>query len=106
VKVQEQFVLSPDDNLHSYLHPWIKQMLGSSYYSLIMSGPRVLGSFRGKVKARDLELQELQGGAEARAVLATHLRSLGLTLRMPSAVDEMPDWEVQAFYEKTHPGEV
>lgn len=104
--VGEQFVLSPEDNLHSYLHPWIKQMLGSSYHSLIMDGPRILGSFRGKIKSRDMELQELRGGVEAKAVLAKHLRALGLTLRMPSPVDEVPDWEVQAFYEKTHPGEV
>lgn len=106
VDAQEQFVLSPEDNLHSYLHPWIKQMLGSSYHSLIMDGPRVVGSFRGKVKSRDMELQELHGGAEAKAILTRHLRSLGLTLRMPPSVDEVPDWEVQAFYEKTHPGEV
>lgn len=106
VDVEEQFVLSPEDNLHSYLYPWIKEMLGSSYYSLIMDGPRVLGSFRGKVKSRDMELQELRGGAEAKAILTRHLRSMGLTLRMPLSVDEVPDWEVQAFYEKTHPGEV
>jgi ATP-dependent Lhr-like helicase len=104
--VKEQFVLSPEDNLHNYLQPWIKQMLGSSYHSLIMNGPRVIGSFRGKIKAKDMELQELNGGAEARAVLSAHLRSMGLTLRMPEPSDAVPDWEVQAFYEKTHPGEV
>ena len=104
--VKEQFVLSPEDNLHNYLQPWIKQMLGSSYHSLIMNGPRVIGSFRGKIKAKDMELQELNGGAEARAALSAHLRSMGLTLRMPEPSDAVPDWEVQAFYEKTHPGEV
>lgn len=104
--VTEQFVLSPEDNLHSYLQPWIKQRLGGSYYSLIMDGPRVIGSFRGKVKAKDIELQEFVGDVEARAVLTRHLRDLGLTIRVPPTASEVPDWEVQEFYEKTHPGEV
>ncbi len=106
VSVEEQFILSPDDNLHSYLQPWVKQLLGGSYYSLIMDGPRMLGSFRGRIKPKDTEVEEFRGGAEARSVLGKHLRSLGLTLRMPSLDNEIPDWEVQAFYEKTHPGEV
>jgi len=103
--VTEQFVLSPEDHLHSYLQPWIKRRLGGSYYSLIMDGPRVAGSFRGRIKAKDIELQELVGDAEARATLTRHLRDLGLTIRVPQP-EEVPDWEVQDFYEKTHPGEV
>jgi len=102
----EQFVLSPEDNLHNYLQHIIKQMLGGSYYSLIMDGPRVIGSFRGKVKAKDIELHEFNGTSEARVVMDRHLRYLGMTIKVPDRVEEVPDWEVQSFYEKTHPGEV
>ncbi len=28
IKVNESFVLSPEDNLHFYLQPWIKQEVG------------------------------------------------------------------------------
>jgi ATP-dependent Lhr-like helicase len=106
VRATEQFVLGPEDGLHTYLAEWIRHNLGGSYYSLIMDGPRILGSFRGRVKASDIVLQEYRGGPDARAVLTRHLRALGLTIRVEDDADTVPDWEVQAFYEKTHPGEV
>jgi ATP-dependent Lhr-like helicase len=106
VRVSEQFVLGPEDGLHTYLAEWIRQNLGGSYYSLIMDGPRMIGSFRGRVKASDIVLQDYQGTADARAVLTRHLHALGLTIRVEEDVNTVPDWEVQAFYEKTHPGEV
>jgi hypothetical protein len=71
-----------------------------------MDGPRMIGSFRGRVKATDIVLQDYRGDAEARAVLTKHLHALGLTIRVEESMDTVPDWEVQAFYEKTHPGEV
>lgn len=106
VRSTEQFVLGPEDGLHTYLSEWIRQHLGGSYFSLIMDGPRMIGSFRGRVKATDIVLQDYQGSADARVILTKHLRALGLTIRVEEDMDTVPDWEVQAFYEKTHPGEV
>ncbi|MBI0584616.1 MAG: ATP-dependent helicase [Methanomassiliicoccus sp.] len=106
VRTSEKFVLGPEDGLHTYLAEWIRQNLGGTYHSLIMDGPRVIGSFRGRVKAGDIVLQEFKGDREAREVLNRYVRSMGLTLRMEDSTATVPDWEVQAFYEKTHPGEV
>ena len=106
VRASEQFVLGPEDGLHTYLAEWIRQNLGGSYYSLIMDGPRMIGSFRGRVKASDIVLQDYHGTDDARAVLTRHLHALGLTIRVEEDANTVPDWEVQAFYEKTHPGEV
>ena len=104
-KFSESFVLGPEDNLHTYLAEWIRQQRGGSYYSLVMDGPAMIGSFRGKVKASDVVVQEFTGDSEAKALLTKHLKALGLTIRVPND-NEIPDWEVQEFYEKTHPGEV
>ena len=106
VRTTEKFVLGPEDALHTYLAERIRQDLGGSYHSLVMDGPRVIGSFRGRVKATDIVLQDFKGDEEARSILNRHLRSLGLTARVEDKVPSIPDWEVQAFYEKTHPGEV
>jgi ATP-dependent Lhr-like helicase len=106
VRTAEQFVLGPEDNLHTYLAEWIRQNLGGSYFSLVMDGPRMIGSFRGRVKASDIVLQDFKGEKEARAVLTRYLKDNGLTIRVAEDPNTIPDWEVQAFYEKTHPGEV
>ncbi len=106
VKVTEKFVLGPEDALHTYLAGRIRQELGGTYHSLVMDGPRVIGSFWGRIKATDMVVQNFRGEEEARLVLTRHLRSLGLTARVDDHVPTVPDWEVQAFYEKTHPGEV
>jgi ATP-dependent Lhr-like helicase len=105
VRTTERFVLSPEDGLHTYLAERIRQDLGGSYFSLVMDGPRMIGSFRGRIKANDIVLQDFKGDRDARAVLTAHLRSLGLTIRVDD-LGTVPDWEVQEFYEKTHPGEV
>jgi hypothetical protein len=51
-------------------------------------------------------LHDLIGGPEARAIVNRHVRALGLTIRVDDDADTIPDWEIQDFYEKTHPGEV
>ncbi len=106
VRTREQFVLGPEDNLHTYLAERIRQDLGGSYFSLIMDGPHMIGSFRGRIKASDIVLQDFKGEKEARAVLTRYLKDNGLTIRVAEDPNTIPDWEVQAFYEKTHPGEV
>jgi len=106
VKITEKFVLGPEDALHTYLSERIRQDLGGSYHSLVMDGPRVVGSFWGRIKATDMMVQNFKGEGEARLILNRYLRSLGLTVRVADNVPTVPDWEVQAFYEKTHPGEV
>jgi ATP-dependent Lhr-like helicase len=106
VKFTEEFVLGPEDNLHVYLAEWIRQNLGGSYFSVIMDGPSMIGSFRGRVKATDIVLHDFKGDKNARNIMTRYLKELGLTIRVDDDTGTIPDWEVQAFYEKTHPGEV
>jgi ATP-dependent Lhr-like helicase len=102
----EGFVLSPDDNLHFYLQPWIRSSLGGSYYTVVMDGGMAIGSFRGRLRGRDLQIHDFVGEREARRILTDHIRRIGVTIRSSDEEDSIPDWELLEFYEKTHPGEV
>ncbi len=105
VKSDTSIVLPPEDNLHTYLQSWIRQMLGGSNYSIILEGSKMIGSFRGKTKGQDIIIQEFIGEQKARDVLTRYLHESGLTMRN-GGDDTVPDWEILDFYEKTHPGEV
>lgn len=101
---EESFVLTPEDNLYSYLRQWIKERY-EGLVSLIFSGMEVVGSFKSKRRGSDITVLDFQGRREARQVLVEHVRSLGLTIRGEGS-GAIPDWEIQEFYEKTHPGNV
>ncbi len=70
-----------------------------------MEGPRILGSFRGRVRGSDITIMDFVGEQEARNALVKHIHQMGMTIRAPED-ENVPDWEVLDFYEKTHPGEV
>ncbi|MBM4237436.1 MAG: winged helix DNA-binding domain-containing protein, partial [Euryarchaeota archaeon] len=100
---EEGFVLTRDDNLHFYLQPWLKAQIGFPA-NVIFKGTRIVGSFRAGHRGKDLYLVEFNGDQEARRIFNDYLRANGLTLRRKK--DEgIPDWEIEEFYEKTHPGE-
>jgi ATP-dependent Lhr-like helicase len=96
------FVLTTDDNLHSYLLPLIRERFG--YSSAIFRGSEMIGAFKGRSRGKDLFITEFVGDREARIALKQHMKAMGLTLRKIGE-QTIPDWEVQEFYEKTHPGE-
>jgi len=98
------FVLTPMDNLYSYLQPWIRERHGSGR-SLIFGGTRIIGSFKGRIRGGSMIVEDFEGGREARRVLNRHLKQMNLTLR-GAEEQVIPDWEIEEFYEKTHPGEV
>jgi len=98
----DSFVLTTDDNLQSYLLPLIRSRFGHS--SIIFRGGQMIGAFKGRTRGKNMYVSEFVGDREARTVLNQHLRIMGLTLRKIGE-QTIPDWEVQEFYEKTHPGE-
>jgi len=102
VDFEDRFVLTTDDNLQSYLLPLIRAKFGNR--SVIFEGRQMIGAFKGRPRGKDMYIDEFVGDREARAVLSQHLRTMGLTLRKIGG-QTIPDWEVQEFYEKTHPGE-
>jgi len=97
------FVLTPEDNLYSYLRPWIRERY-DGLVSLIFSGTEVIGHFRSKKRGSDMIVLEFQGGRGARAILSDHVKAMEFTLR-GGEPEVTPDWEIQEFYEKTHPGD-
>lgn len=99
----DSFVLTPNDNLHPYLLPIISRRFGRGR-SVIFRGREMIGAFRSRTRGKDLQITEFVGDSEARVVLKEHIRTMGLTLKKSDG-QTMPDWEIQEFYEKTHPGE-
>ncbi|NYT12608.1 MAG: ATP-dependent helicase [Methanomassiliicoccales archaeon] len=102
--IEDRFVLTPEDNLYSYLRPWIKERF-EGLVSLIFYGTDVIGTFKSKKRGSDIIILDFHGDDEAKEVLGKHIRSLKLTIRGEES-DTIPDWEIQEFYEKTHPGSV
>ena len=100
--IGDRFVLTPEDNFYSYLRPWIKERY-EGLVSLIFEGTKVIGTFKSKKRGSDIIILDFQGDEEAKEVLGRHIRSLKLTIRGDES-STVPDWEIQEFYEKTHPG--
>jgi ATP-dependent helicase Lhr and Lhr-like helicase len=98
----ESFVLTPEDNLYLYLKPWIKETR-PSMSSVIFRGTEVVGAFSYRKRGKDIIITEFEGDREARALLNKHVKRLGLTIR-GEETGGIPDWEIQEFYEKVHPG--
>jgi hypothetical protein len=55
-------------------------------------------------KGSDIIMFEMQGEQGLKGSVRKHLREIGLVLKEAEA-DETPEWEVEEFYELTHPGE-
>ena len=98
-----ELVLSPMDNLSYLLAPQIKERFGTWCY-VIFHGAEMAGAFRAKKKGNDLYVTEVIGGQEAKRAMRAHVRMLGLTIR-EGAPDQREEWEVQDFYERSHPGD-
>ncbi|MEM0449680.1 MAG: ATP-dependent helicase [Methanomassiliicoccales archaeon] len=95
-------VLSPLDRLSYFLAPQIKERFGSLCY-VIFSGSHMTGGFMAKKKGNDLYVSEVMGGQEAKAAMKAYVRLMGMTIR-EGETDEQEEWELQEFYDRTHPG--
>jgi len=100
---KEEFVLTPMDNLWYYIQPQVKERFGTWCY-VLFRGPEMVGIFRARKKGSDLIMFEMQGEQDLKESVRKHLREIGLVLREAEA-NETPEWEVEEFYELTHPGE-
>jgi len=99
----QQLVLTPMDNLSYLLQPQIKERFGTWCY-VILTGAEMSGAFRARKKGNDLHVTEVIGGPEAKRAMKAHVRLLGMTIR-EAEPDQGEDWELQDFYERTHPQE-
>jgi len=98
-----EFVLTPMDNLSYLLAPQIKERFGTWCY-VIFTGAEMTGAFRAKKKGNDLHVTEVMGGQEAKRAMKAHVRLLGMTIR-EGELEEREEWEIQEFYDRTHPSE-
>lgn len=98
----ESFVLNSQDNLHIYLRDHIKREVGSTK-SVIFSGTRIIGSFKGKVCSSGAKVEEFEGSDRAERVLKEAAQSVGMRLDTERQRED-DDWDVSEFYIKVNPG--
>ncbi len=101
---KDEFMLTPMDNLSYLLYPMIRERFGTWQY-VVFQGTEMLGAFKGRKKGRDLYVYDIVGGKEVKRIMAEGIRLLNMTIR-EGQVGGTQEWELQEFYEKTHPGEV
>ena len=101
---KDEFVLTPMDNLSYLLYPMIREKFGAWQY-VVFQGAEMVGAFKGRKKGRDLYVYEVVGGKDVKRIMAEGIRLLNMTIR-EGQIGGTQEWELQEFYEKTHPGEV
>ncbi|MDD1743408.1 MAG: winged helix DNA-binding domain-containing protein, partial [Methanomassiliicoccales archaeon] len=101
---KDEFLLTPMDNLSYLLYPMIRERFGTWQY-VVFQGTEMLGAFKGRKKGKDLYAFDIVGGKEVKRIMAEGIRLLNMTIR-EGQIGGTQEWELQEFYEKTHPGEV
>ncbi|MBQ5483586.1 MAG: ATP-dependent helicase, partial [Candidatus Methanomethylophilus sp.] len=96
------FLLNTQDNLSLYLRDLIKKECGSSV-SVIFSGTKIIGHFKGKVTPTAAKMEEFEGSDLARKYLEDTARIFGVSLSKGSDQAD-DDWDASEFYCKTNPG--
>lgn len=99
----DSFVLNSQDNLHIYLRGMIKAETGAGANSVIFSGTRIVGSFKGKVCTSGAKVEEFQGSDRAARILKEAAQSVGVSLETQRQRDD-DDWDVSEFYLKVNTG--
>jgi ATP-dependent Lhr-like helicase len=102
-RLDEGVVLSPEDNLYQFLKASFRDLMPSGGRHAVLLGPRLIGSFEGKIREGSLVITDVDGDAACRRVIDWYSRMLGMRLRETRRADAS-DWEVMEFYEKSHPG--
>lgn len=102
-RFMESLVLNSQDNLHIYLRHMIKEETGAGANSVIFSGTRVVGSFKGKVCASGAKVEGFEGSERAARILKEAAQSVGVRLETQRERED-DDWDVSEFYTKVNPG--
>jgi ATP-dependent Lhr-like helicase len=104
IPADEVFLLNTQDNLHVYIRDMIKQECGSSE-NVIISGTRIIGSFKGKLTVTGAKIDDLRGSDEAVKFVKDLSTALGVAPDRKKK-EEDKDWDICEFYHKTHPGSI
>ncbi len=98
----ETFVLNTQDNLSLYLRDVIKARCETAK-SVVMHGPEIIGSFKGKICASGAKVEEFEGTDRAGRVMKEAAQSVGVRLESQREQDD-DDWDVSEFYSKLNLG--
>ena len=98
----ETFVLNTQDNLSLYLRDIIKARCETAK-SVVMHGPEIIGSFKGKICASGAKVEEFEGSDRAGRVMKEAAQSVGVRLESQREQDD-DDWDVSEFYSKLNLG--
>jgi len=101
-RVLGSMVLNSQDNLHLYLRDYIKAEVGMSK-SVVMSGTKIIGSFKGKICPSGAKVEEFQGDDRAMRIMKEAAQSVGIRLDSERQRED-EDWDVSEFYTKVNPG--
>jgi len=94
-----KFVLTPDDNLWSYLQFGIRDKWGLGSCYVIFDGTEMIAAFKGTRKKSGLTVTKFKGDSSAwRLIKEFAVQNL---LPMKEELEKVEDWEVMMLYEKT-----
>lgn len=102
-EVKAGVVLAPSDSLTTFLRAAYRDILPDTGRYAVFSGPRMIGSFDGKLRKDGLSISDVVGEEGCRSVIAAHARRLGLAISEDEE-GSVSDWELMEFYRKSHPG--
>ena len=98
----EAFVLNTQDNLSLYLREMIKGHCESAR-SVVMQGPAIIGSFKGKICPSGAKVEEFEGSDRASRVIKETAQACGVRLETQRQRED-DDWDVSEFYTKLNLG--
>lgn len=75
--IDYEFILDPHDILYQYMLPEIRKYVKPGYY-IVMKGTEIIGSFRAKIKKKELQVSDYEGTPEGKNVIKSIASSIGL----------------------------
>jgi len=89
--IDYEFILDQHDILYQYMLPDIRKQVKPGY-SIIIRGTSVIGSFRSKIKKKELQVFDYEGNTEGKNVIKSIAGSMGLKVgyveRMAEEISE------------------
>jgi len=101
LKFQDEFVLSSQDRLATYLRDVVKIRYGDADQYLIFDGTHCCGKFRARIDRHEIEIWEFEGDVRAREILRAFSSRIGRAIHQEDK-KRLSEWEISDFFERTH----
>jgi len=100
-KVEEGFVLAPQDRLVLYLRDVWKLRFGEVDQFLIFDGAECCGRFRAKLERHEITVWDFEGNVRANEIFREFSSRIGRTAQRGDE-ERLSEWEIADFFEKTY----